>query len=479
MNPVRLITHAVDWLHHHAGEVLGGGTLIDYQHPAPPTQTPMLEIPLLCRALRAPDVSAQLSPGTRQQRDNLIIRVAGPDPGDRQRLADQATYPYQLVRIGLLAGCGIDIDEPETHQALITLGHGGITSQTRPPSAVLELRWAQRLVGCAGADGDSDADLYRRDVLAHDLDLARTTDYDAYIATHLIFYLTDVGRSPWPAELGGERGRAAAWIGHLLALHLCRSHWDLVAELLLCWRALGLGDTPLTGYAWEELENSQDPTGVIPGPWWRDAESAPETSYHTTLVAALSASVWLTAPAVSPVFARRRPPRSAVVDDAWWTAVDALVSGGDWGFGGPVRGVKVGPRVLRASRDFVLAMCHQSDRQQPPVTGRLPVEPLPEDGWGGEYLAVRGIHALREHDLLLADACLGAAIASTGLTAVTRSGAEDLICRSGTDPAGPRPTRTLQALADLRSATGPSTSSDTDATERERRNPASSLTGAG
>lgn len=469
MTLLPLITRAVDWLHRHVDDVVGAGALIDYDHPTPPTQTPLLEIPLLCRALQDPAVAAQLSAVTRQQRDNLIIRVAASDRDEDDHLsADPSSYPYQLVRKGLLAGCGIRVDNPDTHRALIRLGYGGITSQTRPPSAILELRWAQRLLGAHVVDGDSDADLYRRDMLAHNLDLARTTDYEAYIATHLIFYLTDLGRSPWPAELDGDRGQAAAWMSQLLALHLCRSHWDLVAELLLCWRALGLADTPLTGYGWEQLHASQGPTGLVPGPWWRDTASAPETSYHTTLVAALAAAMWLRSAETPREVALPDVPRPAVVDDSWWTAVSALVPDRHQCLSGPVSGVHAGPQVLRASRDAVLTMCDNTTRQQPSPTGPPLFDQAPVRGSGGEYLAVRGIHALREGDLVLADTCLAAALASTGLTTLTRSGAEDLLCRISLDQTSLEPTRTLQALARLRPAARPALKNRVDATVAPR-----------
>lgn len=448
MNLVSLITRSVDWLHHHVDDVVGAGALIDYQHPTPPTQTPMLEIPLLCRALRDPAVASHLSATTRQQRDQLISRMAASDrDDDGHASADPSSYPYELVRKGLLAGCGISVDDLASHRALIRLGHGGITSPTRPPSAVLELRWAQRLLGAEVVDGDTDADLYRRDVLTQHLDLARTTDYEAYIATHLIFYLTDLGRSPWPASLNGDRDRASVWIHHLLALHLCRPHWDLVAELLLCWRALGLPDTELTGYAWAQLHDSQNPGGVIPGPWWQDTASAPQTSYHTTLVAALAAAVWLRSAETPQEVTPLTVSWPAAVDDSWWSAIDALVPDRHQCLHGPVYGVDAGPPVLRAPRDAVLTLCHGATRWPPSPTGPSTTDQVPHPARGGEYVAVRGIHALRENDLVLADSCLGAALASTGLTMVTRSGAEDLICRLSLNGATPRPTHTLQALA--------------------------------
>lgn len=444
MTLLPLITRAVDWLHEHLAEALDGSAIIDYEHPKPPSQNPMLEIPLLCRALCEPGVAGQVSVATRGKRDDMINRIATQSSCTSVAGDDETSYPYQLILLGLLAECGIPIRDLDKHHALIRWGYGGLQTQTRPGSAILEMRWAQRLIGINDFHGESDADLYRREVLAHDLDLVRMTDYEAYIATHVIFYLTDVGRNPWPSELLRQHQHAAVWIRRLLAHYICASHWDLVAELLLCWHALGLADSALTRYAWEELLIAQHPSGAVPGPTsTQEAEPQPDTSYHTTLVVALAAATWMVQPTVQRVVFNCGPGVPGHIDESWWSALDVLVTSSCDHNPATITDrppmTNLGPEILRASRQTVLTACQLEVTAAPSQ---------PDNGW--EYLAVRGFHALRHDDWTLADACVAAALAKGGLTQLAKAGAEALICHasSRSDP-GAAP-RTLHVLVSLR-----------------------------
>lgn len=438
-----MITRAVDWLHKHLASALDGNTIIDYENPTPPTQSPILEIPLLCRALCEPRIADQLSAETRSKRDDMINKVAAQSSTNAAE-NDEVSYPYQVILLGLLAACGNPIQDLDKHHALMRWGYGGLRTQTRPGSAILEMRWAQRLIGFSDFDGESDADLYRREVLAHDLDLVRMTEYEAYIATHVIFYLTDLGRVPWPPQLLDQHQHATVQVRHLLAHYVCGSHWDLVAELLLCWRALDLADTPLTQYAWHELLIAQHPSGAIPGPATaQNCEPEPDTSYHTTLVSTLAAATWTIRPAVQQGAVPYEPWAHGQVDTSWWSALDVLVAGSSDRNPATIPEqaprTDLGPAILRASRPTVLTLCTSDAEAAPSQIS---------DDW--EYLAVRGIHALRHDDWTLADSCLAAALTRGGLTSLSKIGAEALICRASLRSDPGVASHTLQVLDRIR-----------------------------
>src|SRR5262249_40735010 len=127
-----------------------------------------------------------------------------------------------------------------------------------------------------------------------------------YGLTHVLMYLYGFGirRASIPAHQRESLRRLLS----MLLVGVCQDrHWDLLAELLLCWEAIGYPPTPLVDRAWEALLAVQRGDGAIPGPEWalplyeaakRDAgdrrsEAAREAyfahHYHTTLVGIIAA----------------------------------------------------------------------------------------------------------------------------------------------------------------------------------------------
>jgi len=131
-------------------------------------------------------------------------------------------------------------------------------------------------------------------------------DEDAiYFLTHVIMFLHSFGTrkeigAPLPEKTLGR-------VLSTLLIACCREHhWDLIAELLLCWDCIGLPPTFITRRAWASLLDEQREDGAIPGPEWAeklhksqnvdDAGAADiyfSHHYHTTLVSIIAGCLQL------------------------------------------------------------------------------------------------------------------------------------------------------------------------------------------
>jgi hypothetical protein len=124
-----------------------------------------------------------------------------------------------------------------------------------------------------------------------------------YGLTHVVMYLYGFGirRARLPKRQHESMRRLLSML--LVGVSQDR-HWDLLAELLLCWEAIGYPATTLSDRSWEALLAAQQEDGSIPGPEWArplyesasrglDAEAAREAyfahHYHTTLVGIIAA----------------------------------------------------------------------------------------------------------------------------------------------------------------------------------------------
>ena len=124
-----------------------------------------------------------------------------------------------------------------------------------------------------------------------------------YGLTHVLMYLYGFGirRASIPKR---QRESLRRLLSMLLVGVSQDRHWDLLAELLLCWEAIGYPATALSNRCWKALLGAQQEDGSIPGPEWArplyesasrglDAEGAREAyfahHYHTTLVGIIAA----------------------------------------------------------------------------------------------------------------------------------------------------------------------------------------------
>ena len=152
--------------------------------------------------------------------------------------------------------------------------------------------------------------LYASSILGR-VPMAAFLDEDAlYFLTHVIMFLYGFGirkNVALPAERTQNLGSV---LSALLISCATEHHWDLLAELLMCWDCIGLASTFVSERAWEVLLQLQKEDGAIPGPEWaeklhqaleqKDKNHQPggrglyfDHHYHTTLVGIIAGSLHL------------------------------------------------------------------------------------------------------------------------------------------------------------------------------------------
>ncbi|QXJ22478.1 hypothetical protein AGRA3207_003481 [Actinomadura graeca] len=257
---------------------------------------PLLELVILGRLAAE---RGGFGPVTRLETDRALDLAAEvfAGPACQERFARvHALFPHYAALAILLERTG-RTPVPHLNSYLrdrVAAAGGSTHALARTAAGLLELRYyldlgrVEHLLPPVG-------DLIGRSLLAERLSLCHLSDLDAYAITHVIFAVTDMGARPYPR--GETVGNARALVRLLLAEYVAWRNWDLTAELLLCWRALGLPPDGLTDVAWRCLQGAQHPDGLVPGPHHdpRDGGAPGQvfaTCYHTTLVTAMAAIVW-------------------------------------------------------------------------------------------------------------------------------------------------------------------------------------------
>ena len=112
---------------------------------------------------------------------------------------------------------------------------------------------------------------------------------DVYALTHVVFYVCDDGARDAQAVLGAREVARVTWLVRTFArIAFADGHLDLLAELLMCARFLGIDDGALAAAAVARAGAARDAQGGIPG----DPAYGPFFgTYHTTLVWAFAALV--------------------------------------------------------------------------------------------------------------------------------------------------------------------------------------------
>src|SRR5205823_9188265 len=109
----------------------------------------------------------------------------------------------------------------------------------RPAHRRMELRYALDLGGFPHRL-PSYTQLCRGTLLGNDeFDVTQLVDTDAYVLTHLLFYLADMGRRPLAFLPRPVVARARRLVRLLLSVYLRRRNWDIVGELLVAARCTG------------------------------------------------------------------------------------------------------------------------------------------------------------------------------------------------------------------------------------------------
>ncbi|WP_067466431.1 DUF6895 family protein [Actinomadura macra] len=257
---------------------------------------PLLELVILCRlSAERGGFGAVTRLETDRSLDLAAAVLAG--PACQERFARvHSLFPYYAALAILLERTG-RTPVPHLNSYLrdrVAAAGGSTHALARTAAGLLELRYYLDL-GAVEHLLPPVSDLIGRSLLAERLSLCHLSDLDAYAITHVIFAVTDMGARPYPR--GETMGNARALVRLLLAEYVAWRNWDLTAELLLCWRALGLPPDGLTDLAWRCLQGDQRPDGLVPGPHHdpRDGGGPGQifaTCYHTTLVTAMAAIVW-------------------------------------------------------------------------------------------------------------------------------------------------------------------------------------------
>ncbi len=119
-----------------------------------------------------------------------------------------------------------------------------------------------------------------------------------YAITHVIMFLYGFGLRRTGAAASLETEEVRDMLSSLLVASCQERHWDLLAELLLCWDCIAFAPTPVYERAWRALLGAQKADGAMPGPESALVEGQPVNGYfahhyHTTLVSILAGALHL------------------------------------------------------------------------------------------------------------------------------------------------------------------------------------------
>ncbi len=119
-----------------------------------------------------------------------------------------------------------------------------------------------------------------------------------YAITHVIMFLYGFGLRRTGAAASLETEAVRDMLSALLVASCQERHWDLLAELLLCWDCIAFAPTPVYERAWRALLGAQTADGALPGPEAALVDGQPVNGcfahhYHTTLVSILAGALHL------------------------------------------------------------------------------------------------------------------------------------------------------------------------------------------
>lgn len=221
------------------------------------------------------------------------------DPRFRERRfrEPEKMVPHMLLAIAL-ERCGLLPREAYTRHTQALIEVSSVMAASLPPHRTMELRYVLDLGGLPHRL-PSYSTLYRRTLLRHNVNPIYVTSAEAYVVTHVIFYLSDLGSRRVSGLREREVDGARRLVHELLGIYLVAGNWDLVAELLLAWDCLEGAASALYEFGWSCLLAAQRDDGAIPGTSFGRAEACGEVDkparmfescYHATLVAALAAA---------------------------------------------------------------------------------------------------------------------------------------------------------------------------------------------
>ncbi|MFI7407401.1 DUF6895 family protein [Streptomyces sp. NPDC049627] len=222
-------------------------------------------------------------------RGDLFLRL--------QRLEPFATYPLEIYSV--FAAAGFRHEGYEAAAATTARTRSWRLTEHEPTRRLGVLR-AERRSGIHRPEQAERAEQALRRTWLGGLPEPWTFERSSgYALTHVVFHLTDWGRTPAgvPADLAAY---LAHWLPPWLDTCLDAGMWDLSCELLVVATSLpDPPDLPTLEHAWTRIAGEQCPSGALPERAGQDGAGAgPEPDfrhcYHSTLMAAFAAAQTVT-----------------------------------------------------------------------------------------------------------------------------------------------------------------------------------------
>jgi hypothetical protein len=257
-------------------------------------ETPLAELSVLCMCLH------RNSPRRWRRWLKSFLDFIVPiytSPLFRERFARTGLpFASRVQMFNALVSCGarLPMSERTTIQQLLT--QGNVTHRGIPPHRRLEMRYVLDL-GAFRHNLPSYSALYNQTILSEpQLNLIYLTDSETYAITHILFYLSDLGRQPIVFPAHGVHRRVEDIVRQLLGIYIRAGNWDLVGELLLSLHCLGSISSPWYKLGWQCIKSAQLQSGAVPGPHFDKTDmtnGGPKHQnfwqcYHTTIVACIA-----------------------------------------------------------------------------------------------------------------------------------------------------------------------------------------------
>lgn len=212
-----------------------------------------------------------------------------------QRLEPFATYPLEVYSVFASAG----LRHPGYEAAAATTARTrGWRLTEQDPTRRLGVLKAERRSGIRRPEQDEPT--LRRTWLGGLPEPWTFERSSGYALTHVVFHLTDWGRTPEgvPADLAAY---LAHWLPPWLDTCLDAGMWDLSCELVVVAASLPVPPDPTTLWdAWTRIARAQHDSGALPqhaaphGATGADPEPGFLHCYHSTLMAAFAAAQTVT-----------------------------------------------------------------------------------------------------------------------------------------------------------------------------------------
>jgi hypothetical protein len=231
-----------------------------------------------------------------------LLRAVQANPVFADRLL---RYPAEFILFVQLYAClrVLGFEESEKRAAIERALDANYLGQTeRLPHRMMDIASCLECGGFA-THFPTLPELYLSSILTPVPFAAHLNEDAVYAITHVIMFLYDFGLRDNLAVPSEDRGALADCLSALLVAACHEHHWDMLAELLVCWDCVGLAHGFIYERSWQALGAVQRADGAVPGPEWAQREHdaaigmrTPDGErlfdiahhYHTTLVSVIA-----------------------------------------------------------------------------------------------------------------------------------------------------------------------------------------------